>query len=146
MSDTADLLQQLIDIRHKIASENLTGGRKKRRRSSGNRKKSPKRNNRKKSRRYSRKKQTVTIDGRTFKARKRLKGRVPSPLKPWNRAVKEARKELKIKGFRKIKKGTKLYKLAKKISNKKKKKKKRGASGKKKNQKKKRGSSGKKKR
>ena len=29
MSETADLLQQLIDIRHKVASENLTGGRKK---------------------------------------------------------------------------------------------------------------------
>ena len=36
MSDTADLLQQLLDIRRKVASEHLSGGKKKRK-SSGKR-------------------------------------------------------------------------------------------------------------
>ena len=125
MSETADLLQQLIDIRHKVASENLTGGRKK------------------SSRSYSKKKVPVTMNGRTFKARERIKGPVPSQLKQWNSAVQKARKELKVKGFQKIKKGTKLYTLAKNIYEKKKK---RGSSGKKKKPRKKRASGSKKKR
>lgn len=47
MSDTADLLQQLIDIRRKVASENFTGGHKKRKSLAGGKKKSPKRRNKK---------------------------------------------------------------------------------------------------
>ena len=56
MSDTADLLQQLLDIRRKVASENLTGGRKKRRKSSGKKKRRRRKSSGKKKRKSSTKK------------------------------------------------------------------------------------------
>ena len=42
-------------------------------------------------------------------------GKIKKTGNAWTNAVKQARKELGITGFQAIKKGSKLYKLAKKI-------------------------------
>ena len=63
---------------------------------------------------------TKNKSGKVVSKKKRELGKkqYKKNLKPWNDAVKRARKELGITGFKLIKKGTKLYKLAKKYQKK----------------------------
>ena len=74
MSDTADLLQQLLDIRRKVASEHLSGGKKKRK-SSGKRRRRKKSAGKKKRKSSGKKKKiryaTATTRAGRYRARHR---------------------------------------------------------------------------